>query len=207
MRTSLRFIGKLVLIAVALLVLGALFVYSGMYNVGADTRHTKAVDRILAATMLRSVHAHARDIAVPNGLNLNDPAFAQRAVSGYEQMCRTCHGAPGKKAELGQFHPPPPDLADALRVKQWSDPEVFWIIKHGIKDTAMASFGGSHPGAHSDEDIWALTALIRQFLTMTPEQYQVMTERAESQPSMNHHAVGMEQKQGKQAAESASHKH
>jgi hypothetical protein len=56
-------------------------------------------------------------------------------------------------------------------VTRWSDAEIFWIIKNGIKDTGMSASGGSHGG----EDIWALTALIRQLETITPQRYQAMT--------------------------------
>ena len=68
-------------------------------------------------------------------------------------MCRTCHGAPGRKADPWLLYPPAPELGEALREKRWTDSEVFWIIKNGIKDAAMGAFGGSHPAAHSDEDI------------------------------------------------------
>jgi hypothetical protein len=42
---------------------------------------------------------------------------------------------------------------------------------------AMGAFGFG-PGAHSDEDIWGMTALIRQLSTLPPEQCQAMSERA-----------------------------
>ena len=44
----------------------------------------------------------------------------------------------------------------------------------------MGAFGGTHHGAHSDEDIWGLTTLIRQFWTLPPEQYRSMVERAQA---------------------------
>ena len=85
-------------------------------------------------------------------------------------MCRTCHGAPGKKPDPWQLYPPAPDLADALRVTRWSDAEVFWIIKNGIKDTGMSAFGGSH----DDDDLWALTAFVRQLQSLTADDYHAM---------------------------------
>lgn len=75
------------------------------------------------------------------------------------------------------LYPTPPDLIHALREHKWSDQEVFWIIKHGVKDTGMSAFGDSH----SDEEIWALTALVRQSLDLSPEEYRVMTERTASE--------------------------
>jgi len=38
-----------------LIVQGAVFVYSGIYNVGAGTGHTKLVDQALNFAMMRSV--------------------------------------------------------------------------------------------------------------------------------------------------------
>jgi len=145
---------------------------------------------------MRSVVSHARKITPPPDFNPRDRVLAESAAGHYEMMCRTCHGAPGKKPDPWQLYPPAPDLADALRVTNWSDAEVFWIIKNGIKDTGMSAFGGSH----SDEDLWALTALIRQLETITPEQYLTASQRAPMKEG---------QKQGEPAApESApSHKH
>lgn len=178
MKILLRFVGKLALVLVVATALLAAFVFSGVYDVSATSGHSKLIAGTFSTLMIRSVRAHARDISPPAGLNFREPALLEKAAVHYEIMCRTCHGAPGKKPDPWEFYPPVPDLVEALREKGWSDAEVFWITKHGIKDTAMSAFGGSGPGAHSDEEIWGLTALIRQFATMTPEQYQSFSEQA-----------------------------
>jgi cytochrome c5 len=168
-----RLLIAIVLAGVALVAVGAAVVFSGAYNVAATAGHSKPVAAVLETLMHRSVKAHARSIEVPANLRMDDPALAERAISGYEAMCRTCHGAPGRKAEPWRFYPPAPDLTASVREHGWADPEIFWIIKHGIKDTAMPAFGGTH----SDEDLWAQTALIRQFQTMTADQYRAMAEK------------------------------
>lgn len=150
------------------------FVYSGAYNVAATTGHTKPVEQVFRTLMMRSVVAHARRVTPPPNFDPKDRVLAERAAGHYEMMCRTCHGAPGKKPDPWQLYPPSPDLADALRVTRWSDAEVFWIIKNGIKDTGMSAFGGSH----SDDDLWALTAFVRQLETTTSDQYRAAVERA-----------------------------
>jgi hypothetical protein len=61
--------------------------------------------------------------------------------------------------------PTPPDLAKS--VGQWSDRELYWIIKHGIKLAGMPAFGPTH----SDEELWALAAFLRRLPETTPEQY------------------------------------
>jgi cytochrome c553 len=174
MKTILRsLLSGVALLAIAGLI-GAIVLYSGAYNVSVQSGHSKLIGDALATALRRSVQAHARDITVPASLNLNDPAIAERAISGYEAMCRTCHGAPGRKPEPWEFYPSAPDLTTSMRERGWTDAEIFWIIKHGIKDTAMSAFSGTH----TDEDLWAQTALVRQMQTMTADQYRAMAERA-----------------------------
>lgn len=171
MKPFLRILGKLALLLAALIAIGVIFVYSGSYNVSATNRHTKPLEKIFRIAMMRSVVAHARDVHPPSNFNPQDHELVEHAAGHYEAMCRTCHGAPGKKPDPWQLYPPAPDLADALRVTNWSDAEVFWIIKNGIKDTGMSAFGGSH----DEHDIWALTAFLRQLNSLTPEHYREMT--------------------------------
>lgn len=174
MKSFLRFLGAVAVVILVPIGVGAIFVYSGSYNVAATIGHTKPVEQVFRTLMMRSVVAHARHLTPPVNFDPEDRALGERAAGHYEMMCRTCHGAPGKKPDPWQLYPPSPDLADALRVTHWSDAEVFWIIKNGIKDTGMSAFGGSH----SDEDLWALTAFVRQLETTTSDQYRAAVERA-----------------------------
>ena len=162
--------------------LGTLSVYSGIYNVAATKGHTKPVEQILRITMMRSVVVHAREVHAPANFDPQDRVLVGRAAGHYEMMCRTCHGAPGKKPDSWRLYPPAPDLADALRVTRWSDAEVFWIIKNGLKDTGMSAFGQSH----DDDDLWALTAFVRQIQSITPEQYHTMVEHAPMKEGPDH---------------------
>lgn len=182
MKTFWRILGKAALVIAVLLALGTLFIYSGIYNVAATKGHTKPVEQILRITMMRSVVGHAREVKVPANFDPLDQVLMGKGAGHYEAMCRTCHGAPGRKPGSWRLYPPAPDLADALRVTGWSDAEVFWITKNGIKDTGMSAFG---PSADDDE-LWALTAFVRQLQTITPEQYQAMTARAPMKAGADH---------------------
>ena len=199
MKTFLRILGKIGLALAVLFALGFLFIYSGIYNVAATTGHTKPVAQIFRITMMRSVAAHARNITAPPGFDPRDRALLEQGAGHYEAMCRTCHGAPGKKPDPWQLYPPPSDLADALRVTGWSDTEVFWITKNGIKDTGMSAFGSSA----DDDELWALTAFVRQLQTITPEQYLRMTEHAPMKEGPNHEG----QTRASEAAQLHKHKH
>ena len=178
-KTSLTFLGALALVCVALIAVAAGVVYSGSYNIAAGTGHSKPVEAAVHELMVRSVRSHAREVVVPAEINFHDQALVERAAGHYRAMCQMCHGAPGQDADRWSqaLYPPPPDLVHALREHQWSDAEVFWILKHGIKDTGMAAFGDSH----GDEDLWELTALVRQLPQMAPDEYRAILERAGAQ--------------------------
>ena len=197
MKAFLQILGKTAVVIVVLLALGTLFIYSGIYNVAATTGHTKPVEQIFRITMMRSVAAHARHITAPPGFDPRDRALLEQGAGHYEAMCRTCHGAPGKKPGPWQLYPPAPDLADALRVMRWSNAEVYWIIKNGLKDTGMSAFGSSA----DDDELWALTAFVRQLQNITPEQYLEMTERAPMKAGPGHEG------QAREAEPAQPHKH
>lgn len=80
------------------------------------------------------------------------------------------------------IYPPAPDLTDRAVVAAWSDAELYWILKHGIKDTAMMALGPTH----KEEDIWRVAAFVRQLPEMTPEQYQAMAQRSKQGAGHQH---------------------
>ncbi|MGW8205251.1 c-type cytochrome (plasmid) [Sphingomonas bisphenolicum] len=155
-------------IAVAALVGGALagiVVYVGAYDIGADSPHTRPVYWLIEQLRDRSIAVRARNVGVP--ANLTDMKRLQSGAGLYTEMCSGCHLAPGlEKSEISQgLYPKAPEL---FREPQRSAKEQFWIIKHGVKLTAMPAWGKTH----SDELIWDMVAFVRQLPKMTPAQYQ-----------------------------------
>lgn len=72
--------------------------------------------------------------------------------------CASCHGLDGRTpTDAGRWmYPRAPDLGSPA-VREWSDGELFWIIKHGIRLSGMPGFGESL----SDEEIWHLVHYVR----------------------------------------------
>jgi len=166
-------IARLGLVAAAtLLVLAigaAVFVGSGVYNIGADDHHTRIVLTIIEQLRNRSIAVRAHGIEVPN---LDDPTNIAAGAQHYAALCIGCHLAPGvRKSEIRTgLYPHPPNLAeedvgDAQR--------AFWIIKHGIKMSAMPAWGKTL----NDAAIWDMVSFVRQMPRMTPETYQQLTAR------------------------------
>ena len=54
------------------------------------------------------------------------------------------------------MYPPAPPL-DATPIQQYSDAELFWITKNGIRLTGMPGFGK----VYSDQQIWHIVHFIR----------------------------------------------
>lgn len=159
-----------VLVVLALLLLG--YIQSGIYDVAASTPDTGIIQWALETTQSRSVHRRAEQVeAVPP---LDDPALIRTGLIEYHEMCVVCHGAPGIKiSPIGQgLNPTPPELAGEAGEEEAG--ELFWITKHGIKMTGMPAFGVTH----SDEEIWAIVAFMKEMGDLSPAEYQRMVEEA-----------------------------
>jgi mono/diheme cytochrome c family protein len=70
------------------------------------------------------------------------------------------------------FYPEPPDLSKGKG--DMSPAELFWIIKNGIKMSAMPAFGP----IHKDEEIWSIVAFLKRLPELSAEQYQAMEKAA-----------------------------
>lgn len=153
------------LLASGVVIAGAAgFLFSGWYNMAADTPHTRPVYWLLTMLRERSVASHASGIKAPP---LNDPALIRSGAGNYASMCAGCHLAPGvTDSELNRgLYPAPPRLANPGR--QRSAVTDFWIIKHGIKASGMPAWGKSM----EDRYIWGMVAFLETLPQLTPGQY------------------------------------
>ena len=140
------------------------FVYSGFYNVAASQDHSALTEWTLETISERSVRRRAGELPAPLP---TDSASLLHGFEHYRAMCEVCHGAPGvDRNELAEgLNPRPPRLVRAAR--GWSDAELFWITKHGIKATGMPGFGGTH----DDASLLQIVAIVRELPDMTEQQY------------------------------------
>ena len=167
--------GILVCLLVPILVLAM-----GAINMGADvkpglmekTLAPWAVDRSVAKRAPKEKNPYAGDLgAIATGLD------------HYRENCVICHGAPDVVgAELSKgINPPAPSLGKGG--DDTPDGELFWVIKHGIRMTAMPAFGATH----TDEEIWKLVAFIRHLPELTaPERASL---RPEDGAGAHHHGA------------------
>lgn len=161
----------LLVAATVVTVLLAVFLYSGLYNIGADAPHTRIVYAMIDNLRDRSIAVRARNISVP--ADLNSPTRIATGAGLYAEMCSGCHLAPGmEKTEISQgLYPQAPELAGAPR---HTPEQKFWMIKHGVKMTAMPAWGRTH----NDDLIWDMVAFVDKLPTMSPAQYKATVASA-----------------------------
>lgn len=171
---------KKILLTVALTLAGMIvilliFIYSGIYNVSQLSPHNSVVQWMINTTKDRSIATRTDDIKVPS---LNDNSMQIAGFKHYSEMCVTCHGAPGKKMdELTKgLTPKPPKLFE--HANNMEPQELYWVVKNGIKYTAMPAFGTTH----SEQDIWNIVAFLKNKLpNMSPEEYKQWNQQYASQ--------------------------
>jgi hypothetical protein len=148
---------------------GAVFIWSGFYDVAADVPHWRATLWILEEARESSIAFHSKGIHPPS---LNDKTLVHEAFPFFHEACRHCHGAPGyQRDEFARgLYPDPPPLSLEEVQKDLNDAELFWVVKNGLKMTGMPAFAKIHP----DNQLWAIIAFVRDLPNIYPEDYQTM---------------------------------
>ncbi|MDO9312678.1 MAG: cytochrome c, partial [Nitrosomonas sp.] len=135
-----------------------------------------------------SIEARAKHLEVPP---LDDAEVLLKGAVHYNAMCTTCHLAPGlKPTELSiGLYPQAPIFHQRESV---NDPakklehirEYFWVIKNGLKMTAMPAWGLSH----DDDSIWGMAAFVVKMSHMTPKQYEDLVSSAKDHSHDHDHS-------------------
>lgn len=169
-RLQLLFVGATIaVLSIGLIagLVGAGIVFGGWYDVSASKPHGVLVSWALHTTMIHSIEARAHYDTAPAQFSAEQ---VHQGFGLYEDHCAMCHGGPGiaRPRWVMGLEPTPPYLLDAAR--QWSPAELRFVIKHGVKMTAMPAWGLSR----SEEDITSLVAFLEQLPSITPTEYRAM---------------------------------
>lgn len=143
------------LMLVLLLLSAAVAMRLGLLPVSADGSHSRFEAGVMPVVLHASVARRASGEKNPFPVTEDN---LKTGILTYKQMCATCHGTVRTgPTELGQsFYPPAPSLSGTA--PQYTDSELFWIIKHGIRNTGMPAWGPML----SDKEIWQLVAILKQ---------------------------------------------
>lgn len=165
-----KFLAKLLILIILLIIAGGIWIWSGAYDIGADSPHWKVTTQVLHQLREHSIDKRTASITVPD---LDKPALVAEGAEHYGSMCVGCHLAPGiSKTEIRQgLYPHPPNLTRFA-----PDPaEAFWVIKHGIKMSGMPAWGKTH----DDQKIWAMVAYLQKQPHMSVARFKQLTRAPE----------------------------
>jgi mono/diheme cytochrome c family protein len=133
----------------------------GLMPVSADGTHSRLEARIMPTVLHASIVRHASGETNPVTLNEDN---LKAGVGTYKAMCARCHSTPANGPSVyGQsFYPPAPQLPEGMA--QYTDSQLFWLVKHGIRNTGMPAWGGML----SDEEIWQIVSLLKNSQDLPP---------------------------------------
>jgi mono/diheme cytochrome c family protein len=147
--------------AIAVLWLGTWsYLTLGLAGVPADENAPRWEAQLMASAVRASVRRSAVKMQNPM------PPTIENLVAGgklYVNGCAGCHGALGKPPE------PPETLYTPIPKLPWvgtqySDAEVFWIVKHGIRRTGMSAYGPFY----TEQEMWNIAAFIENIRNLPP---------------------------------------
>lgn len=169
-----------IIVVCGALVLGAVFILSGIYNVAASARHFYITDRLIKLTLWRSIDTHSASVDVPP---LDDPELVRLGARHFATGCAPCHSAPGLEQNpiISGMYPTAPPLQEA--VPGWETDELYWIVRHGLKFTGMPQW----PGDGRTEEPWPVVAFLLELPGMTPEEYAKISGMPEGGLSFGEH--------------------
>jgi mono/diheme cytochrome c family protein len=83
----------------------------------------------------------------------------------YATDCTMCHGSDGRTpTDNGRWMYPRASDLTSRDVQEYSDRELFWIVKNGIRLSGMPAFGK----VESDDHIWNLVHYVRTLRASGP---------------------------------------
>jgi cytochrome c553 len=156
-----RFFGGALTGLLLLGLIGLVTVWLGLIGVNADGNHSKIEARIMPVALHSSVARHSSRESNP--LPVTEESL-KMAATIYRANCSQCHGAPGGSPSLmgKSLYPPASQLGDGLN--EYTEAQVFWMVKHGIRNTGMPAWGE----VLTDDSIWQLASLLKNQQNLPP---------------------------------------
>lgn len=151
------------------IIVGAIVVAAGVYgyarlgllDLRADQDPSAWEERLAGTAMDESTERHAPQQKNPL------PATAENLLAGarlYREKCSDCHGSPvNPNSDYGRsFYPRVPQFMK--QAPDMPDHENFYLIKHGVRWTAMPAWGK----IMTDSEIWQVVLVLNRFEKLPP---------------------------------------
>jgi cytochrome c553 len=138
---------------------------SGVMNLSAIPPHPDGWAHLLHFASTRSFARHASAPATEEPLA--SQAMIMRGAAQYAEVCASCHGAPGYgQSPLAlSMRPEPPPILDVAT--QFTDGELFNIVRDGVRYTAMPAW----PVSNRPDEVWSMVAFLKAMPHMDGEAF------------------------------------
>jgi mono/diheme cytochrome c family protein len=123
----------------------------------AEVRGDEPASGVESALMRAAVHAAVRRQA-PNVPDPVPPTDSNLIAGGraYLNQCAGCHGTPGKERRFATgLNPPAPQLPTVGTA--YTEAQIFWVAKHGIRRTGMFANGTWD----ADDELWPIATFVK----------------------------------------------
>jgi mono/diheme cytochrome c family protein len=155
-----QFLLGVVVTLLALFAGGIGYLKLGLAEVQADLPPSRWEKSLMTSAVHASVRRRAPEVANPVA-----PTDENLIAGGklYANECAGCHGTPGKPDESSDtLYPPAPAFPAAGT--QYSEAQIFWVAKHGIRLSGMFANGKWD----ADQKLWTITAYIARIKSLPP---------------------------------------
>ncbi len=155
--------------ALLIIVCGYIYVALGLAEVRGDLAPSSFESRLMTQAVHASAHREAPE--QPNPIAPTD----ENLIAGgklFKAGCAGCHGEFGSSQDDGDtLFPPVPQLHKVGT--RYTEAQIFWIAKHGIRRTGMFANGKWN----SDKDLWTMASYIKRVQDLPPAVRMALLEK------------------------------
>ena len=149
---------------------GLAYLWLGLAEVRGDAPPSRLETLVMQMAVHASVRRHAPDVPNPV-VPTEDNLIAGGKI--YINEFAGCHGTPGKTNEPDSLNPAAPRLQAGTG---YSEAEIFWVAKHGIRRSGMFANGLWD----SDQKLWTVAAYIHRIRSLPPRVSQEIQKAAKA---------------------------
>ena len=143
-----------------------------LFTTGFSAKTEPHALEVMMARQIRHLAIPIEHRNKPNPVPFSQ-AVLKEGLAHFADHCATCHSNDGSgRTPIGKnVYPKAPDLR-LTDTQSLSDGELFWVIHHGIRFTAMPAWGEGEPD--KDVDSWKLVHFIRHLPQLTQDELEEM---------------------------------
>lgn len=151
------FLGSFVTLAV-LAIGGFAYLKLGLAEVRGDLPTTGLEAQLMRMAVHASVRRSAPDL--PNPVAPTE----ENLIAGGKMYgeCSGCHGTPGEHHDAAALNPAAPLFP--IVGTEYSEAQIFWVAKHGIRRTGMFANGVWD----DDQKLWTVAAYVKRIRNLPP---------------------------------------